>query len=104
MRGKRYWWNQTDLDLTGFLTQRNFEHLLHGTHVMKLESLDEGGIDLFHVFLILPTKDDLFKTGTFRSEYLFLDTAHGQDLPTQGDLTGHREIRLNLPAGERRGD
>src|ERR1700678_1241734 len=60
--------------------------------------------NLRQVFLIVRREDDLEDTGAMCRQQLLLETADGQHLAPQGDLTGHRDIATHRNLAERAGN
>lgn len=69
-----------EVDRVGYLfgKQGNVEYLSDVMHIVELQSFEVAGLYVFNIFAVFVAKYDFFDAGTFGSQYLFLDTAHGQ--------------------------
>lgn len=47
------------IDAGAGLNQGQLHHLLHSLDIIEFKPLDKGGIDLLHIFFILPAENDL---------------------------------------------
>src|SRR5690606_502541 len=87
---------------TTLFRQGNIEHFHHVSDVMECQSLQVSLVDLFDVFFIFPTHNNLLYAGTFGGQYFFLDASHRQYFTTERDLTCHGQVRPNGDFAEER--
>ena len=69
---------------------------------MERQALQIFWFNIFNVFLILMTKNNIGDTGAFGSQNLFFDATHGQHFATQCDFARHCQIFAHFALGERR--
>ena len=60
--------------------------------------------NVVEVDLVALRQQDLADARALRAEHFFLDAADRQHLTGERDLAGHREVRIDLDAGEHRCD
>ena len=57
--------------------------------------------DFFQILLVLGGEDDVADAARNPGEHLFLDAAHGQDAPAQGDFARHADVAAHGLSGQR---
>ena len=73
-------------------SDRSSEHLVYRADKDEIQFLAGRRCQIRKVTFILCRQQDLGDTGAESGEDLLLDPTHRQDIATEGDLTGHREI------------
>ena len=65
-------------------------------HIVESQPFQIIGFNLFDIFLILLAEDQFLDSGTFSSQYLFLDTTYRKNFTTQRNLAGHSQVTAHL--------